>query len=59
VKPYKNLQLLNSMGAMVWHKDMEGQCDSIPVSLKQVSPGVYLLRVVGNDYVHKEKIIIQ
>jgi hypothetical protein len=58
-RPIKNLQLLNSMSAMVWHKNMEGQSGSIPVSLKQVSPGVYLLRVVGNDFVHKEKIIIQ
>lgn len=58
-KPIKNLQLLNSMGAMVWQKNMEGQSGRIPVLLKQVLPGVYLLRVTGNDFVHKEKLVIQ
>ena len=58
-KPLKNLQLLNSMGAMIWQKNLEEQSGSIPVLLKAVPPGVYLLIIHGMDFLHKEKLIIQ
>jgi glucose/arabinose dehydrogenase len=58
-RPIKNLQLLNGTGVLVWQKNMQGQTGRIPVLLKPVPPGVYLLRIIGNDFVYKEKLIIR
>ncbi len=58
-KPIQNIQLMNSNGAMVYQKKMEGLSGIVPVYLPALAKGVYVLRVNGNDFVVKEKIIIQ
>jgi glucose/arabinose dehydrogenase len=57
-KPVKIIQLMNSSGALVYQKNMQGLSGTIPVMLPQLPKGVYVMKVTGNDFIVKEKIIL-
>ena len=58
-KPIKNMQLMNSAGAVVFQKNMQGLSGNIPVILPVLPQGFYMLRLYGNDFMVNEKIILQ
>ena len=58
-KPAKNIQLINSNGSLVYQKNMQGLLGFIPVNFPALPKGVYVLRIYGNDFLVKEKIILQ
>lgn len=57
-KPVNNIQLLNSSGALVYQKNMQGLSGTIPVMLPALPKGLYVMKVNGINFVAKEKIII-
>lgn len=58
-RPAKNIQLINSNGSLVYQKNMQGLMGIIPVNFPALPKGVYVLRIYGNDFLVKEKIILQ
>lgn len=57
-KPAQELQLVNTSGAIVYRKNLQGINGNLPLVLPPLPKGVYVLRVGGPDIDFREKIII-
>ncbi|MBC7936905.1 MAG: PQQ-dependent sugar dehydrogenase [Rhizobacter sp.] len=58
-QPAKELQLINTNGAVVFRKNLQGIIGNIPIMLPALPKAVYILSVAGPEINFKEKIIIQ
>lgn len=56
--PVKMMQLMNSNGAIVFQKNVQGLAGNIPMYLPVLPKGLYIMRAVGNEFTLQEKIII-
>lgn len=57
-RPAQDLQLINTNGAVVLRKNLQGASGTLPLLLPVLPKGVYILRVNGPDINYREKIII-
>ncbi|MEP6846363.1 MAG: PQQ-dependent sugar dehydrogenase, partial [Panacibacter sp.] len=58
-EPVKSLQLINSSGAVVFTKNMQGLTGVVPVELQALPKGVYVLRVNGDKFAVNERMVIE
>lgn len=58
-KPIQELQLINTGGAIVFRKNMQGLSGTLPLLLPALPKGVYVLRAGGPTIDFREKIILR
>lgn len=58
-QPAQELQLLNTSGAIVLRKNLQGASGNLPLLLPVLPKGVYVLRINGPGISFRQKIIIQ
>jgi glucose/arabinose dehydrogenase len=58
-KPFNHLQLLNSNGAMVYQKNMQGISGTVRLYLPALPAGIYILKAKGKKEDHTRKLLIQ
>ena len=57
--PLKNVQLMNSSGALVYQKNMQGLTGIVRLFLPALPKGIYIIRANGNSDGLTKKLIIQ
>jgi len=58
-KPANKLQLVNNSGALVFEKSLQGMNGTNAILLPAVAKGVYVVQVMSNDGIKKEKVVIE
>lgn len=55
---YEQLQIVSSSGAMVQQQMIAGRTGTFEVRFKDVAPGVYIVRLIGNKKLFTGKIVV-
>ena len=58
-QPYNKVQVINLEGREVWHQDIRGRTGSLRFALPTLMPGSYLVRLLGNERVITQKVLIR
>lgn len=56
---FSSVELIALNGSRVFEKNITGRSGNILVSIGKLSPGVYIVRLIGNKNIHSQKIIVQ
>ena len=56
---YNSLELISMNGIVTFRKNITGQSGNIKVNIGKLSPGIYIVRLVGNSKTSSQKIVIQ
>ncbi|MCP9751384.1 PQQ-dependent sugar dehydrogenase [Ferruginibacter sp. HRS2-29] len=57
--PVTKVQLLSSDGKIVFEKGLQSASGTMVLSLPQLPSGIYILQVIGNEKVKRERVFIQ
>ncbi len=58
-EPAQRMQLVNSTGAVVYQKSLQGQSGNLAIILPSLPKGLYIVAISAGEKVSREKIIIQ
>jgi glucose/arabinose dehydrogenase len=55
---YQSMELINTSGKVFLKKDISGKSGKIDVNVNMVSSGLYVVRLLGDDIVTQQKVVI-
>lgn len=55
---YQSMELLNTSGKVFLKKDISGKSGKIDVNVNMVSSGLYVVRLLGDDIVRQQKVVL-
>jgi hypothetical protein len=56
---YNSVELISMNGGLVFKENIKGRSGNTSVSVGKLSPGIYIVRLIGNKNTSSQKIVIQ